>query len=619
MRAARAADRNHVSPSPDDARWKWLLLTLCTLTSIVAVCESVSWFGLGAPPWLGYWDAIYVREAPYLTKITDVEPGGASYAAGLRNGDTVDLREQAFAGRVRWTDQPLGGRPTSLVVRRGSRTFTAVVVGSTVWEGHVLWKLPEYILLSLGNAAFLAFTWVVSLGAPRRHEARILALVFLCQPLASLDTVIVPNPVFRLLLYAAGAAAALVQSILLVRLASLFGTRYAWRRPLEWSAYVANTVVFLVVCAVVIGIGTLAIDPLPLILAAWFSKGAVPALIAAAAVAAVASTSPSQRPRAAWLLLPLPFALMVAQISNIAQGLTQNWFVFVGFQTFASVFLFLGALAITYALLKRRVLDFEFILSRTLTVAIVSAIVLASFVLLEWLLGTVLAGASHATGLIANGALALVLGLSLRYVHRHVDKFIDVTFFRKRYDDERALRDFAKEAPFITQVPALLDRAIETLERHTATRSAAILLGGDGRYSTVRSFGETSSMSIDENDGAIVALKAWHKSLDPHYYHSALPGALALPIFVSGKLNGVVVLGEREGGEAYAADEIEALSQFADGVGSAMGGLSTDRALPLEELKEFIRVSIAAAVASIATVASPDGAILPDSTAPLEG
>jgi hypothetical protein len=42
-----------------------------------------------------------------------------------------------------------------------------------------------------------------------------------------------------------------------------------------------------------------------------------------------------------------------------------------------------------------------------------------------------------------------------------------------------------------------------------------------------------------------------------------------------GRLLGVLLLGERVGGEAYAPDEVEALSQFAHGVGSAIDALST--------------------------------------------
>ena len=48
-----------------------------------------------------------------------------------------------------------------------------------------------------------------------------------------------------------------------------------------------------------------------------------------------------------------------------------------------------------------------------------------------------------------------------------------------------------------------------------------------------------------------------------------------------GHLIGVILLGERAGGEAYAPDEVHALEQFARGVGSALETLATtDRGSP---------------------------------------
>lgn len=248
----------------------------------------------------------------------------------------------------------------------------------------------------------------------------------------------------------------------------------------------------------------------------------------------------------------------------------------------------LGGLAITYALLKRRVLDFEFVLSRTLVVAIVSLIIVAAFVLLEWALGTVLAGVSHTTGFVANAALALVLGVSLNYIHKRVDALVDFVLFRKRHQDERALLDYSKEAAFVTDPSALLDQAIEKIREHTDARDAAILVGSSGEFAAARSFGDGALPAVDGNDPAILALKAWHKPLDPHRYQTALRGDLALPMLARGRLAGVIALGQRAGGEAYAPDEVEALSQFAQGIGTALDVLSASEPDALTTLRDGI-------------------------------
>jgi len=161
----------------------------------------------------------------------------------------------------------------------------------------------------------------------------------------------------------------------------------------------------------------------------------------------------------------------------------------------------------------------------------------------------------------------------LRYIHQRVDVLVDATLFRKRHEDERALLAFAKEAAYITDSDTLLDRAIADIRAHTDARRAVLYLDGAGTFQPSRSFGEGTAAAIGENDDAVLALKAWHKPIDPHHCRTTLQGALALPMLGRGRLIGLLVLGERAGGEAYAADEVEALSQFASGVGTALDGL----------------------------------------------
>jgi hypothetical protein len=259
--------------------------------------------------------------------------------------------------------------------------------------------------------------------------------------------------------------------------------------------------------------------------------------------------------------------------SRVLGGLTTSWFTFITLQAIAALGLLFGALAVTYAVLNRRMLDVGFVLSRTIVVGTVSLIVVTAFVLLEWALGTVLAGASHATGVIANAGLALVLGVSLSFIHKRVDNVVERVMFRKRHEDERALRDFSKEAAFVTNPDVLLDKTIENVREHTDAGEAALFLYRDGSYIAVRSFGAMPA-TIDENDNAILALKAWHKPLDPHKYVTGMRGDVAFPLVARGELAGVLVCGERGSGEAYAPDEIDALATFALGVGSAYDGLS---------------------------------------------
>lgn len=556
--------------------WKWALLGLCSLSLFVTVSAFADGLGLGGRAWHGFWDAnVAPSDSPYVIKIKGPRAGGASQRAGLRDGDRIDLRKQNLQARVAALYQLPATQPTSLTVQRGEATLPITVTGSTAWEGAPLWKLPVLLFPCLAALWFTVCASVIGLRRWWSREAQILAFVLVAL------AVNVVNPITFAVPWGRLAIALLVISRfcmaaapwLLVGLSSRFGRRSSLRAALETAAYVAIAVGFIADLAAAGGILLLRWDPTPVVfrVGAWRSvlEMIIWSLVVLVASVAVGSTLQGQRPRAAWLLFPLPLALLLSAIaSSFAYGISSRYGNMAVFVISTGV-VFLGALVVTYALLKRRVLDLEFVLGRTLVVASISLVIVAAFALLEWLLGTVLAGVSHATGLIANAVLALVLGLSLNPLHKRADVLVDTLLFRKRHEDERALLAFSKEAGYVTQSDALLDRAIDVVNRHTDARSAAFLIEHHGGYEAARYFGETCP-HVDENDAAILALKTWHKPLDPHHYSGALSGALALPMVVRGRLLGVVLLGERRGGEAYAPDEIEALSQFAHGVGSAL-------------------------------------------------
>lgn len=216
-----------------------------------------------------------------------------------------------------------------------------------------------------------------------------------------------------------------------------------------------------------------------------------------------------------------------------------------------------------YGLFVRRVIDLGFAINRAAVFTAVSLVALGSFVLLEWAFGEWLRGASHAENVAASAGLALVLGLSIRFIHTRVDHVVDRVFFRKRHDDERALRRFTHEASYISHSDILLSRAIQTVETHADALKADILLNdGKGRFGT-----------IPENDPAVVALRAWHEPLDLHTVQSEIHGEYAFPMSARGILLGALVVQTKKSGESYAPDELDALKTLAHATGSALDSL----------------------------------------------
>jgi hypothetical protein len=561
----------------DGRRWKWPLVACCALSVLWAIVGGVDLFGVE-----GWWQANQPATGrAYEARFDAVEPGGVTARAGIRDGDTFDLREQSFKARVGLAFQPAAHEPLQVVLHRGGQRRTFTVVPGSVWDvgAFAVW----WATLSLVAALWLAACGlVIALRRADLFEGRVLAITLAVAALP-LVPLAVPNAASTLASLTVSLAAVLFDWLMIAILSAAFGTRSMWRRVLEGFTYAAVALNLGLLAVFIYGLGTLRIDPMPSAVLNFRGSPGLPTLAIAilvllgttCAAAAVATTERSQRARAAWLLLPLPIGFLAAnaffQLQSIA---TSSWILILALQTLTAGSSLLAALAVSYALLKRRVFDFEFVLSRTLVVASVSLIVVAAFVLLEYVLGSVLSDVSRTTGVVANAMLALVLGVSMRYIHKRVDSLVEAVLFRKRHDDERALRDFSHEAAYVTETGALLDRTIDTVRRHTDARNASLMLDGAGKYSQARAFGPALQQDVDDNDGAVLALRTWHKPLDPHHYTTALNGALAVPMLARGRLIGLLLMGERAGGEAYAPDDVEALSQLAHSVGAAMDSLS---------------------------------------------
>jgi hypothetical protein len=591
-----------VPASAADARWKGALVALCAVGFFFTALQFTSDIALGSHEWFGWWDETAARVNPFTLAAIDVIPNGAAARAGIRVGDRFDLRRQSLDGRVGLLWQPVANRPVAYVVQRDGASLTAVVTASSMWDQNAWLKIPFSLIEGTSLLFLMGCALLIALRRSTSFNARAVVLflaLFVSGRAIRPQTIVIPNATLYVLLGMLSEVLTFAAFCVLIALAANFGERKPWRRGLELLAYAVNAGVFAVGLAGCWAVYSMAFDPLPIVFgSAWSFFFALVAtlLIALVAVAAVVSTPRSERPRAGWLLLPLPVSVTISTLFDSIAGFGYSWTLLITLVSFISIAALAGAALVTYALLGRRVLDVGFVLSRTIVVAIVSLIVLVSFILLEWALGTVLAGASHATGIAANVALALALGLSMTFIHRRVDDAVDRLMFRKRHDDERALHDFAREAAFVTDPESLLDRAIENVRDHTDARAAALMVRQNGGYRAVRSFGDAPAQA-GENDAAVLALKAWHKPLDPHRYTTVLFGDLALPMSARGQLLGIVLCGERAGGEVYAPDEIEALTQFAFGVGSALDTLTVDygdtqrRILKLqEEILDQLRV-----------------------------
>ena len=289
------------------------------------------------------------------------------------------------------------------------------------------------------------------------------------------------------------------------------------RRFTQWLCYTFLAIYIVTSLVGTAGVVTLRFDPLPFVVGSAgtvFIAGAVLMAVLCGLLAITASRN-VERQRAAWTLVPLATFFCFFVVGVIATS-SSSYADSVVIGVVSTLVLLTAPVALTYAALSRRLIDVGFFLNRAAVFTIVSAIVIGVFILAEWAAGVWLASATHSTSIVIGMVVALGLGISLRYIHTYVERFVDRVFFRKRHEDEMALRRFAREASYISDRSTLLDRAVQTVKRHTSADGVAILVRDGAATYAFATDGQPAEVS--ENDPGLLALRAWNKPADLHAF-----------------------------------------------------------------------------------------------------
>lgn len=561
------------------AAWRALLLSICLIAAIVQIVGVLDVTGIGgAPPLQGDFGALLGGVAPskpFGLEITSVKPGGAAARAGLRRGDVIDIRANTLMDRLALVEAPINGRPITFSIQRGAEQKEITVVPVPVKPSWGFW------LGACGSIWLLLFACLIAWRRAEVPQLRLLSLWLATFVLtgATLNDA-APSVFLYVLLDVLNIAAGPLSVGLLAAVAGCFGRPLSRPRQIVlWSCY-AFLIIF--AASAIDGLyGTITLRTDPHVLPQFWFGSIVGAVLTAAlsATMAVLASRGVERQRAVWTIVPLAVFFAYFMVEVLANSLSPSYASAAALNLVGVLVLLVAPIALTYAAFSRRLIDIGFFLNRAAVYAIVSTIVIGAFILVEWAGSEWLAGTTHTTSAIIGMVVALALGLSLRYVHKAVERLVDRVLFRKRHEDEAALRRFAHESSYISDASILLERTVRTVKAHTDVDDASILVR-DGAASWV-SASNGKSEAVGENDPGIVTLRAWHKPLDLENLHdSALDGQIAFPMISRGELVGILVCGKRRDEEAYAPDELDALAALAEGVGSALRVLLSERERP---------------------------------------
>ena len=253
-------------------------------------------------------------------------------------------------------------------------------------------------------------------------------------------------------------------------------------------------------------------------------------------------------------------------------------------------------LAVAYAVLKHHVLDINFVIGRGLVYAILTSFAVATFAIIEWLLGGVLAQ----TRLAAAGEVvaAVAIGFGLNGMHARVDRFVDAVIFRKRHLAEQRMARVAAGLPHAESYASIAELVVREPLEALGLRSGAFFRRlDDGVFHCESAIG----IAVDQNviirtDEALVThLHGERGYVTLAHVGWAFPIAtdpaaapvFAFPLFVRHDLRAIAFYGGHDTGEAIDPDELRALNGLCAGASSALDHVAAvELAQRLEELRQ---------------------------------
>jgi hypothetical protein len=293
------------------------------------------------------------------------------------------------------------------------------------------------------------------------------------------------------------------------------------------------------------------------------------------------SSDDSTRARLRWGLLGMSFAFLLYVLWSVqfvtrfavsdsltASQLTPGQWIF----AFASLFVF--PLAFGYGVLRERVVDVQFAVSRTVVYGIITTLVLVFLAVLHWLLGRMIEHSRLAFGL--EGIAAIALGLVLHRASHGINTGVDRVLFRKHHAAEERLRQVTAALPFAATDRSIAEAVVVEPTKNLELASAALFYRetaeGSLRRVLAAGWGDSHASELDADSLLVRYLQAEHGALrldgEQPWLPDGMPeGAahpvLAIPVVTQHELSAVILYGAHENSTLPDPDEVALLEALA--------------------------------------------------------
>lgn len=285
--------------------------------------------------------------------------------------------------------------------------------------------------------------------------------------------------------------------------------------------------------------------------------------IAIVLIARLVLTRGEVRSRVAWASIAILLGTVIVNVRPLLPTEYQGGV--------SGVLTMLTPIALMYAIVKRRIIDIRFFISRGVVYATLTAIVVASIGLLDYATTTLLARARVAMAI--EALVTVALGFTLNSAHRRIENLVDSLIFRKKHEAQHYLNRLGK-----TLLRALheetIDRALvhDPYEKLGLTMAALFRAeGASFALSCAAGSSHPTAQNFDSDHDLVRFLLTERTPLHVHELRSAIAAqlrendidpAVVIPIFQGDELTAFALYGLHCNGTSLDRDEIETLERL---------------------------------------------------------
>jgi hypothetical protein len=222
-------------------------------------------------------------------------------------------------------------------------------------------------------------------------------------------------------------------------------------------------------------------------------------------------------------------------------------------------------LTVLYAVLRHHVIDVRIAGGRAIAFAVISAVPVIVFSVLDWAVGNGLQHSKIAS--VLEIAVAVGFGFWVNASQRRIDDLIERVFFHARRLAEERLRAVARRLAHVTEREALDETIVREVHDALHVSSCALYRRSEGEYRRVAERDASAVAAfVGENDPLVLELIATGAQVT---VPASDGDALAFPLLVRHDLEGFVRLGPRRDGERFDALERAAVAALAEAAAAA--------------------------------------------------